>query len=272
MKTLTTGIALVLVATAASAQTGRAGDNQAVKTRQKISMMEGVLERAVQNGADNLFRQLRDAMPPGESPRLIGAPEVRGFRLDGFGVFFDIEVPDLWLPPSWTLKYMMDQNGMTAAAAVANIRAVLPQVHDPQQRQQFEQALARLEMQFGPALSLTRVGGTASAGPSVQQKVPPAAPVDPGVIEDPNDGYTREVKEALVEAMLENSGPIEIGADEWLTIAARGNTRMDRLGVTGDAAADHTIMFRVKGSDLAAFHERRISADEGRKRVQVREY
>jgi hypothetical protein len=31
-------------------------------------------------------------------------------------------------------------------------------------------------------------------------------------------------------------------------------------------------MFRVKGSDLAAFHQNRISLDEARKRVQVRDY
>jgi hypothetical protein len=57
-----------------------------------------------------------------------------------------------------------------------------------------------------------------------------------------------------------------------LTVAARGNARMDRLGVGGDTGETHTIMFRVKGSDLAAFRESRITADEARKRVQVREY
>jgi hypothetical protein len=272
MKTLTTGIALVLAATTAAAQTVRSADEETVKARQKISMMEGVLERAVQNGAENLFRQLRDAMPPGDSPRLIGAPQVRGFRLDGFGVFFDVEVPDLWLPPAWTLRYMMDQNGLTAATAMANIRALLPQVRDQQQRQVLEQALTRLEMQVGPPQGVTRLANGVPAATPAAQSVPRPAPVDPGIIEDPNEGFTREVKGALVEAMLENSSPIGVGPEEWLTIAARGNTRMDRLGVVGDSTDTHTIMFRVKGSDLAAFHENRISLDDAKKRVQVREY
>src|SRR5678815_6186480 len=58
-----------------------------VKARQRISMMEGVLERAVSNGADNMVRQMKAVM--GDAPMLTGVPEVRGFRLDGYGVFFD---------------------------------------------------------------------------------------------------------------------------------------------------------------------------------------
>ena len=34
---------------------------------------------------------------------------------------------------------------------------------------------------------------------------------------------TREVKSALIDAMIENSGPLALGTDEWLTVAARDN-------------------------------------------------
>jgi hypothetical protein len=272
-KTFALGVALVVVvAVSASAQSTEPSSTiDPIKEHQKISMMEGVLERAVQNGADNLFRQLHSSMPGADAPRLIGAPEVRGFRLDGYGVFFDVEVPDLMLPASWSLRYMMDQNGMTAANAVADIRSMLPQVRDPQQRQQIEQAIMRIEMQVGPGPARPRLAGN-SVTSAEAQNVPPVAPVDPGVVQDPNEGYTREVKSTLVEAMLENSGPIAIGPDEWLTVAARGNQRMDRLGMTGDSGDVHTILFRVKGTDLAAFHERRISPEEAKKRVVIREY
>src|SRR5690606_20781819 len=104
-----------------------------------------------------------------------------------------------------------------------------------------------------------------------QPAPPPAAPVPPGAVEDPNDAFTREVKAALIDAMLENSGPIAIGPDEWLAVAARDNIRPDRL-VPTDATDLHTLMFRVKGRDLAAFHERRITVEEARARVEVREY
>jgi hypothetical protein len=274
MKTFVTGMALALVATSASAQTAAPPNIDAVKVRQKISMMEGVLERAIMNGAENLFRQVRASMPGGDSPRLIGAPEVRGFRLDGYGVFFDVEVPDLMLPPSWSLRYVMDQNGMTAANALADLRAILPQLRDAQQRQVIEQAISRIEIQVAPSGSqpgLRLAGNNVPAVSAASQPVPQAAPIDPGIVQDPNEGYTREVKGAIIEAMLENSGPIAIGADEWLTVAARSNAGMDRL-VSADASDAHTIMFRVKGSDLQAFHEGRLSVEEAQKRVQIREY
>ena len=57
-------------------------------------MMEGVLERAVQLGVDNLRRRVRAVMPD-DALLQGGAPQVRGFRLDGYGVFFDVEVPAL---------------------------------------------------------------------------------------------------------------------------------------------------------------------------------
>jgi hypothetical protein len=120
------------------------------------------------------------------------------------------------------------------------------------------------------AAAATRV---AEQVPSNQPALIGPAQVDQIVIDDPNEAFTREVKEALVEAMIENSGPIAIGPEEFLAVAARDNARTDRLAVPSDAASDlHTIMIRVKGSDLAAFREGRITMDEARKRVQVREY
>ena len=283
MKTFATGLAAVLLAGVASAQTPRAPEVDAVKARQKISMMEGVLERAVSNGADNVLRQMREIVPVADSPlMLMGQPHVRGFRLDGYGVFFDVEVPALRLSMAWALRYMVDQNGVTAGAAVADLRSfVSQQVRDPRDRERLERALQRLEAQVGPAVPRPAPATAAAAGATrVAEQVnapaligPGPGQVDPIVIDDPNEAFTREVKEALVEAMIENSGPIAIGPDEFLVVAARDNARTDRLAVPSDAASDlHTIMIRVKGSDLAAFREGRITLDDARKRVQVREY
>src|ERR1700754_3956144 len=106
------GVAFVVVAVAglAAAQTPRQEELEQVKARQKISTMEAVLERAVSNGADNMLRQMRELMP--DAPMLSGQPQVRGFRLEGFGVFFDVDVPALRIPISYTLRYMVDQNGL----------------------------------------------------------------------------------------------------------------------------------------------------------------
>jgi hypothetical protein len=283
MKTFATGLALVMVASVASAQTPpRTTEVDAVKARQKISMMEGVLERAVSNGADNVLRQMREIVPVADSPlMLLGQPHVRGFRLDGYGVFFDVEVPAMRLSMAWALRYVVDQNGVTAGAAVADLRSfVTQQARDPRDREKLERALQRIEAQVGPSVPRTAAAANAAAATRVADQVPSTgaaligpSQVDPLIIEDPNEAFTREVKDALVEAMIENSGPIAIGTEEYLVVAARDNARTDRLAVPSDAASDlHTIMIRIKGSDLAAFREGRIGFEEAKKRVQVREY
>jgi hypothetical protein len=277
VKAFVFGVAM-LAAGSASAQSQRTSVPDPVKTRQRISTMEGVLERAVANGADNMFRGVKRQMPMAEGLRLIGAPQVSGFRLEGYGVFFDVEVPQLLMPPAWELRYMVDQNGLAAGTALADLKSVVPLLPNPQQRARAEQAIARLEMQVGPAepIGSPRVAnaGTTLAAQTVSQTsvAPPAAPVDPVVIEDPNVTFTREVKSALIEAMLENSGAIGLGADEWLVVAARDSSRPDRLAVTGGVDDLHTILFRVKGSDLAAFRAGTLTPEEARTRVEVREY
>jgi hypothetical protein len=274
VKAFVFGVAL-LAAGSASAQGPRAAAPDPVKVRQKISTMEGVLERAVANGADNMFRGVRRLMPMADGLRLIGAPQVSGFRLDGYGVFFDVEVPQLLMPPAWELRYMVDQNGLAAGTALAELKSLISSLN-AQQRAKAEQAITRLEMQVGPA-EPTGTPRPLQAGPqlaaqSLTPQQPPVSPVDPVVVEDPNVTFTREVKSALIEAMLENSGGMTLGPEEWLVVAARDSSRPDRLAVSGGSDDLHTIMFRVKGSDLAAFRAGTITVDEARKRVEVREY
>ena len=90
------------------------------------------------------------------------------------------------------------------------------------------------------------------------------------LLEDPNAAYEREVVNALIDAMLTHSASIQIGADEWLTVAAHDNEQRTRLaGAPYDLL---TIVLRVRGSDLSALRGGRITLDEARKRVEVREF
>ena len=77
MKPCLVGIVIVIgIAPAAFAQ-APPPEVDPVKARQKISMMESVLESAVANGADSLMRQVRAVMPP-DALMMTGAPSVRG--------------------------------------------------------------------------------------------------------------------------------------------------------------------------------------------------
>ena len=223
-------------------------EDEQVKTRQRISTMEGVLERAVSNGAENMLRQVRTVMP--DAPMLSGMPQVRGFRLDGYGVFFDVEVPALRLPVTWPLRYLIEDNRAAVAATLAELRTLIAD-QPARDRDRFELLAQRLE---------------------TRAVMPRATPrqADP-VITEPDVAYTKAVREALIDAMIENSGPIPVGADEWLTVAARDNVPRDPLA-PGDTAGLNTLIFRVKGSDLAAFRAGRLTLEEARRHVLVQEH
>src|SRR5262245_42412504 len=250
-----------------------------VRARQKVSLMESVLESAVANGADSLMRAVRAVMPP-DALMLTGAPSARGFLLQGYGLFFDVEVPAFRRTIAWTLRQMVDDNGLGAPAAVNQLKTYIATVQDPRQRAALERALRRLELQVGPVGPIqqdaaARPGATTVSTQAVGLPASASAPaqpqVDPALIDDPNAAYTREVSAAIIDAMIENSGPLPVGENEWLTVAARDNIRPDRL-VPGDTSNISSIVFRIKGSDLAAFRAGRMTLEEARQHVEVKQF
>jgi hypothetical protein len=267
-------IAIVIgAAPAAFAQVSRSEADQ-VKARQKISLMESVLESAVANGADSLMRAVRTVMPP-DALMLTGAPSARGFHLEGYGIFFDVEVPAFRRSMAWTLRQMVDETGLGAAAAVNQLKTYIATVQDARQRANLDRALRRLELQVGPVGPVPQDLSARPAGASTvaaTTTIAPAAPlVDPAVIDDPNGAYTREVSVAIIDAMIENSGPLPLGDTEWLTVAARDNIRPDRL-VPGDTSNISSIVFRIKGADLAAYRAGRMTLEETRSHVEVQQF
>jgi len=167
------------------------------------------------------------------------------------------------------------------------------QEQDPRARAELQRAIRRLELQLppGPAgpetprLATATATATATADATLTPQTPPepasnpvaaasgagAPAIDPVVLADPAEAYTQEVKGALIDAMLENSGPLGVGPDEWLTIAARDSEPGNRL-VPGDAYDSTTWVLRVKGSDLAAFRSGRLTLEDARQRVEIKEF
>jgi hypothetical protein len=246
-----------------------------VRARQKISLMESVLESAVANGADSLMRAVRVVMPP-DALMLTGAPSARGFRLESYGLFFDVEVPAFRPTMAWTLRQMVDDSGLGAPAAVNQLKAYIATVQDPRQRAMLDRALRRLELQVGPVGPVqqdaaARPGTSTVSTQSVTLPAPTQPQVDPTVISDPNAAYTREVSAAIIDAMIENSGSLPVGDNEWLTVAARDNIRPDRL-VPGDTSNISSIVFRIKGSDLAAFRAGRMTLEDARAHVELKQF
>src|SRR6478735_8909077 len=145
------GVIVVLTSVAASAQTSRAADAETIRARQRIALIEGMLERAVQNGVDNFSRQIQALAPNADGmAMLMGAPQVRGFPLVPGGVFFDVLMPSLQLSMTWPLRYSQSSDP-AALSKLSDLRSELERLSDPQARLELTQRVREIEMQLaGP--------------------------------------------------------------------------------------------------------------------------
>src|SRR5256884_735341 len=93
------------------------------QTHYQIGVMERVLEGAVEHGAANLRERLQAVAPDAPAQLLIlDNPRVRGFRLDSYGVFFDVQVPSVNGTLTWTLR-TLDPGPAAAAPGAAPMPA-----------------------------------------------------------------------------------------------------------------------------------------------------
>ena len=237
---------------AAPAQQPREGQ----RLRNQIQIMEGVLTRAVRSGAEELARRIQSRDP--SLMLFTGQARARGFVLEGYGVFFDVEIPGLRPAVVWSMRTL--ERDATMANAIDSLRQALMAMPQGPARIQAEQALKNVQ-QLGPSQTVRQQGGP--------ERGAVAAATADNAGEDPQTAYTEAVKNALIEAMLDYSLPMDLGAEEWLTVAAR-----DADGpLTPDEIYDpSTILIRVKGSDLATYAADRTKRAEVRGRVQVREF
>src|SRR6478735_9044209 len=134
----------------APSQTGSAAaaQQQLRQARYQIGQMERLLEGAVEHGATVIRDRLQPIMPA--DMLLTENARARGFRLDGYGVFFDVEVPSLEGTLPWSFR-TLDQNDLGLDAALRTLRAY---VQSPGTDSNVQQALKRVELQVSPMTSL----------------------------------------------------------------------------------------------------------------------
>jgi hypothetical protein len=234
--------------------------------RYQIGVMERVLEGAVEHGA-SIIRDRLDPVLQSQTILLENA-RVRGFRIDGYGVFFDAEVPSLETT-LYSVFRTLDQNGLGLQSAVKALKSYI----EASGNVELEQAMRRIEVQIPPAdqvsttvdVSRRAVSGSAAVAPAARTASDDGS--DP-ILNDPLAAFHAEVMRALSEAMLDHSGPLAIGPDEWLTVAARGIEVRPRIGPPDSNG--QTFFVSVRGSDLAAFRAGQLSRDDAIKRVEQR--
>src|SRR5262249_37072970 len=149
----------------------------------------------------------------------------RGFRLEGYGVFFDVEVPSLVGTLPWSFR-TLDQNDLGLDAALQTISAFIQSngTKDVQVRQALESLRLRLVPASGTsnvAAALTTPQRTVSAqsvAPVVQtaQVARPSQASTDQILANPNEAYRAAIRTSLIEAMLEHTRGLNIGPNEWL--------------------------------------------------------
>jgi len=252
--------------------------------RHHIYVMEGALARAVDYGAKNLNREILAVMPGVFI--LAGEAQARGVYLDGYGVYFDVQVPMMRQSMMWSVRTMLDQDNAAAQVALSDMRKIGQSITDPAARAVFERSLKQLESQAQPVNGYARTGSPGAANPAVAAGM--VMPDGPGVgagaaagvappntkawAQDPNRAYTEAVTRALVDAIIDYSTPMALGPDQWLTVAARDNEGRDTLAPQDPLEEVVTMIYRIRGADLIAYRAGQITRDEARKRVQVSQF
>ena len=251
--------------------------------RHQIYLMEGALARAVTSGAARLNQEFRAVMP--DMIVLAGESKARGFHLDGYGVFFDVEVPVLRQSMMWSLRTMLDQDDQGAADALAVAAPLRRDDERPRARHGTKRRCAGSKRSCGRFGAPRRRGRRPrharrpAAGEHAGQRAGPPGPaprkpVNPQLLDDPNKAYTDAVVQALIDAMVDYSLPMvsSLQPDEYLTVAARDNERRDLLAPPNpyEAGVDlHACASRQRPGRVPRRQDR---PRRGQKRVQVQEF
>jgi hypothetical protein len=236
--------------------------------------MERVLEGAVEHGAKEMRARWQAALQTETlQPEMLilDNARARGFRLDGYGVLFDVTVPSVEGTLAWSIR-TLDQNDLGLTSALQALKSYVASAGNAD----LEQALRRIELQVDPTLltraaspatALSASSGARNAAGSAASVATDKEPADP-ILNDPQEAFRTEVKQALMDAMLDHSSSLGIGPTEWLTVAARRNDDRPQLAPADSEA--QTVVIRVRGSDLLAFLARQISREEALTRMEVR--
>jgi hypothetical protein len=236
-----------------------------------IRQLEGVLTNAVKAGASTMAYQLQMAEP---SLFVTTTARTRGFELDGYGVFFDVDVPAMLQSAVFSVQARQEYVE-SLRAAVADVKV------NPAMRRVAQIELDRLQRQLGlgPAMPSQPVAAPQPAAQGVvtaqttdlpatgdaRMVSGPVAPLPD--VRDPNERYTEAIKDKLIDAMLAYGMALRLGDEEWLVIAARATSGDLMPGQLDDAAS---ILLRIKGADLNAHATQKITREEVIKRIEIK--
>ena len=122
MKRLASIIVAGSVAAAAPAAAQNTAARAAAEQRYQIGQMERVLEGAVEHGLTNTRDRVQTLAQAPADLLVSENAHARGFRLEGYGVFFDVVVPTFETTLTWSLR-TLDQNDLGVESALRTLQA-----------------------------------------------------------------------------------------------------------------------------------------------------
>ncbi len=255
----------VLAAPVVAQDAGRQQD------RYQISQMERMLEGAVEHGAAVVRDRLQAVLP--SEVLITQDARARGFRLEGYGIFFDVAVPSLQGTMPW-IFHTLDQNDLGLASALSALRAHI----DADGDEKLQQALQRIELQVAPvtatavpaAANPRTQTGSATAVANAQSAPTPSTPTPAtdDILNDPREAFHAEVRQEVVDALLEYASSLGVSPTEWVSVALRPDDELPLVGPSD--GQDFTMVIRVRGGDLAAYRTGTLTKEAARDHVEVR--
>jgi len=229
-------IVLMMIPTLAGAQTTVQPGAEQIRRHDQISLFEGTLVGAVKKAAGHVAGEVQ--AHTSDATFFTGDARAKGFVLDGYGVFVYVEIPALDL----TLSLMADQLERDA------------------QR--------KTETEAGKGVA-DPVSNRPPEPKGPETRLLPTAREALQAVMDTGQKYRDQVRLELTDAMLDFTKNLELKPDEWLSVAARGS---DGALTPGEIFQLKTVVLRVKGSDLADYLAGRLTRDQARQKVEVRQF
>jgi len=228
---------MMAVGSAARAQSPPQNPRADDPARPQVQTFEMVLGRALETAGRNFAARASEiapqltAVPTGDNPQVTGVA-VRDLNL----YVFHVQVP-----------------GINLDLSVMNLLVNSPQF------------AVRTDATPRPQPVNSRAQATGVVAPD---PMGPAAP-QPTLL-DFRVVYQTQVREALIDAIVDNAGSLPMDANDALVVIAGG---IDPP-VTNPLyrRTSHRLVLRAKGSDLAAFREGRLTRDEVKQRILASDF
>lgn len=237
----------VLVAAGMPLAAQQPGPGGADPLRSQILTFEDVLRRAIEVAGENLSKQVQQQLNT-PIPIQFGfdptAPIVRGWPIEAYGYHFDVQVPDV------------AQTGIT-----------LLRLYQPPPRP----VQARPASPSGDEIRRPVASSGVVADDPITGAAAPASGA-PGAADPtfrPIDVYRANVRSALIDAILNNPGVLNLRDGDMLAVSAAGVGQSAAYRLSSQSAR---LTLYIRGADLAALRDGRLTRDQVRQRITEKSF